>query len=775
MGRVSRAQVETVELDLDRYELRLDGRRVPLERIPMELLILLAKARGALVTREGIVEALWGKNPYLDPDTNINMAVHKIRQALRDDPDRPRFVETIVGKGYRFIAPVRRAGTQDNLAENKSGVVLISSASNPELAASIHAESLNHSSQVVQSSAAGPQLPAGLLTAQQSNAGSDLPATQTPEPKPSPAWLRAGWVVVVAAAAVAAVAIALLPMWRDEPPTVQSFAQITHDDHRKVFQIGDLSLPIVTDGSRLYFTVAAAGGRFEVGEVAAAGGESGILATPVGSPAPLDVLPDRSGLLLASPAGAVDAPVWVQPIPEGSPHRMADILARSAVWSPIGDQIAFSSLNVLYTANRDGANRKALLELPDASGQRIYWPRWSPDGKRLRFSIKDPKTSSNSIWEISADGANLHAVLPGWNGSAGECCGSWMPGGSFFVFVAPQNGRQDLWALPERAGLFGKTRQPVQLTSGPLDYSAPLPAADGKSIFVAGKEDRGELVRYDSGSGTFVPFLSGISASGADFSRDGKWVAYVSYPDQTLWRMQLDGGAPLQLTFPPLQTFLPRWSPDGRQIAFHARVPGHASSIYVVSAQGGTPERLTPDGHNDLDPGWSTDGGSLIFERAPWKDRGSPRDTEIDWLDLKSHRVSLLQDSKGLASPRLSPDGRYVLAMPADSSALMLFDRARRKWSKLAGVYAAYPNWSPDGRYIYFDRVDKPGIDRVRLGDGSIEQIASIAGHDRLWTLDTWTALAPDGSPMLLRDVGLREIYALTLSLHQGPLHWPGR
>lgn len=93
------------ELDLRSYELRRSGRALKLERIPMELLLLLVRERGQLVTREQIVEHIWGKDVFLDADNSINAAIRKIRQALKDDPERPRFIQTVTGKGYRFIAP----------------------------------------------------------------------------------------------------------------------------------------------------------------------------------------------------------------------------------------------------------------------------------------------------------------------------------------------------------------------------------------------------------------------------------------------------------------------------------------------------------------------------------------------------------------------------------------------------------------------------------------------------------------------------------------------
>src|SRR5688572_27638017 len=100
------------ELDVAAYELRRDGRPVRLERQPMDLLIMLVERRGQLVTRGDIVDRLWGKDVFVDVETGVHTAVRKIRQALRDSPEQPVFIEIVSGKGYRFIAPVEVAGEE---------------------------------------------------------------------------------------------------------------------------------------------------------------------------------------------------------------------------------------------------------------------------------------------------------------------------------------------------------------------------------------------------------------------------------------------------------------------------------------------------------------------------------------------------------------------------------------------------------------------------------------------------------------------------------------
>jgi DNA-binding winged helix-turn-helix (wHTH) protein/tetratricopeptide (TPR) repeat protein len=106
MGRSNRS-IGEVEVDLGRYELRRSGRRIGLEKKPMELLIFLLERREQMVSRDDIVKKLWRSDLFIDTEKNINNVVRKLRTALGDNADRPRFLETVVGKGYRFVGPVR--------------------------------------------------------------------------------------------------------------------------------------------------------------------------------------------------------------------------------------------------------------------------------------------------------------------------------------------------------------------------------------------------------------------------------------------------------------------------------------------------------------------------------------------------------------------------------------------------------------------------------------------------------------------------------------------
>ena len=113
---------EDFELDRRAHELRCGGSIVHLERIPFELLNLLVERRGELVTRKEILEQIWGKDVFVDGDNGINTAVHKVRLALKEDPENPRFLRTVPGKGYRFAAEPLAEKALDAAADGGAGL-----------------------------------------------------------------------------------------------------------------------------------------------------------------------------------------------------------------------------------------------------------------------------------------------------------------------------------------------------------------------------------------------------------------------------------------------------------------------------------------------------------------------------------------------------------------------------------------------------------------------------------------------------------------------------
>ena len=363
-------------------------------------------------------------------------------------------------------------------------------------------------------------------------------------------------------------------------PHVQSYTKLTRDGADKigVLSFGSIQTPIVTDGSRLYFMEEQPNAENGISQVSVSGGDTAIIPTPFPNTAIVGVSPSGSDLLYyAWVANELETPLWVMPALGGSPRRIGETTT-DATWSADG-RIVFTRGHDLYVADGDGDHPH---KLADIAGFPV-WPRWSPDGRVLRFTEHDARKDSSFLWEVLADGTQLHPLLPAWSNYGTECCGSWTPDGKHFVFQSTRSGRTDLWVIREKQRWWGKTsKEPVQLTAGPMSLTKPLPSKDGRRRFALGTELRGELVRYDSKSDQFVPDLNAISATAVVFTRDGEWVTYLIYPGGLLFRSRSDGSQRLQLTFVPMEVTAPRWSPHGQQIVFMGRMPGLGWKPYLV-------------------------------------------------------------------------------------------------------------------------------------------------------------------------------------------------
>ena len=560
-------------------------------------------------------------------------------------------------------------------------------------------------------------------------------------------------------AAMAGVAVALGALvpayWWIQPlpePKVANYVQLTHDGLQKSL--------IGTDGSRIYLHLGSgnlgSSSSQGIAEISSSGGEPRrISITPSTDMLPVDLSPDGSQLLVLDGQGAPPkGPLWSIPIVGGSPRRLGDTVGETAAWSPDGKMLVYTNLSDMFLAKSDGTESRRLISVKGD----IKHVTWSPDSSHLRFDTTESAggLGQQLAWGVSPAGTDLHRLFAGWHNPPDECCGKWTADGKYFVFQS----NSQIWAVPRKAGFLHSEPKPVALTSSPMSLSSPLPSKDGKRLFVIGQTYRGELMRYDSKSGQFSPFLGGISAEYVAFSKDGQWVAYVSYRDGSLSRSRLDGSERLQLTYPPLYAVLPRWSPDGKKIIFFefALSPDRPARIYEVSAQGGSPRQLMPNDRSpQLDPNWSPDGSKIVYG-------GESNDatSAIRLLDVASRQVSNLPDSHGVFSPRWSPNGRYISAFSSDSMRLVLFDFQTQKWTELAQGSLGWLNWSKDGQYVYvLDYRGQGAVIRIRVSNHKTEPVVNLKDFVSAGRYGGSLVLAPDDSPLLLRDTGTQDIYAL--------------
>jgi Tol biopolymer transport system component/DNA-binding winged helix-turn-helix (wHTH) protein len=707
-------------LHCGKFELCRKGRRLKLERKPLELLVLLVTKHGQVVTRDEIAGHLWEREVFVDVEHGINTAIRKIRQTLDDSSDLPQFVQTISGSGYRFIAPVK--AVEPEVTEAKSGSLEATGETAnglPEEIAPIVSVQIGHAG-------AGGASSASLGTGRSKRLAMRF--------------------TIGAAVLAAGLGVALWYLHRPlPPPRITEYVKITRDGHEKL--LGG------TDGSRIYFT------QFQpnsLNQVGVAGGE--VVQIPAALPGfflLLDVSPDGSNLLVTSYDSHGNS-LWIVRALGGTSRRIGN--GWSATFSPDGNSIAyFIAPGELWLVQSDGTGRRKLASV---GGSDLHW---SPDGRVIAFD------RDGVLWEISADGSSLHEVLPGWQYRGQECCGRWTPDGKFYVFLTSPSARRGdkIWALDERRGVFRHlSAAPVQLTNGPINWSNPIPGKGMSKIFSNGKTSRGELCRFDPKTKQLQPFLGGVSAQDVSFSKDGQSVAYVSYPDGTLWRANRDGSNPVQLSTPPIHATNPRWSPDGSKILFGDYEEIGADRIYLVSSQGGSPQRQVPDYSGDQDdPGWSADGRKIVFAWTGIEGKEHNLHNLVV-LDLATSRVTPVPGSAGLWSPRWSPDGKYIAAMSFEFQGLKVLDVATQRWSTLpVSKRMDYPAWSSDSKYIYFLRLENGdrGVYRIRATGSKAERVADLKDWHITGLATYWMALDPTDAPLLLRDVGSDDIYALTL------------
>jgi DNA-binding winged helix-turn-helix (wHTH) protein/Tol biopolymer transport system component len=695
-------------LDPGERTLRRDGQPVPLQAKAFDLLQLLVIHHGQLVRKETIFAEVW-KDVVVE-DANLPTQINAVRRALGDglaDSNTDQYIETVKKQGYKFVAPV---------------------------------------------------------TERHASAPRWLPRIA------SRSTIAIGGAILIAIAMGVAVLFFSLPS-RAMPPAAGAYTKL-------VASAGEVQTQsLETDGTRVYFSRSREIGQGPPQLSAVAAHAGGSVETVWDHPRfqMRDISPRRSEALAAGPP-CDDEPwaceLWIVPlVGSGPPRRVGELRVILARWSHDGRQIAFTRGRDVYLARGDGSGVRKLATVAGEPDHMV----WAPDDTVLRFTLHGYTNGveTSELWDVPLDGRDPYPVLPGWNTPAQERGGRWTPDGRYYFFSSARAGRHDIWLLDERRDWFSRLRAlrapqarvPRRVTDGPLSLMTPLPSVDGTRLFAVALARSGELVRYDRVLQTFVPFLGGVPASKVKYSVDGGRIAYVAYPEGTLWTMRSDATEKVQLTFAPFQVDGHAWSPDGETIAVHGRMPGKPWHIYLVSARqpatNGTPRRLTNREAEEGIPSWSEDGRRIAFGDVP-ASFGRATGTEVIHLyDLATGTLSALPGSKRLWTSRWSPDGRWVAALTIDrDQRLMLFDVAKGVWRRTSATHLNDPTWSRDGAYVYYDTESTPHeLRRYHVATDTVEHIADFNGTLPL----SWSGLAPDDSPLVLRDLVGADIYAVDL------------
>jgi DNA-binding winged helix-turn-helix (wHTH) protein/Tol biopolymer transport system component len=718
------------EADLDLGILTRQGTVVKLQEQPFRILALLLESSGEILSRDELRKSIWPDGTYVEFDGSLNTALMKLRAALNDSADNPRFIETVPRKGYRFIAPVE-----------------LCSVDSPGITTAIRIEAEESELQDL-----------GIPAAQRETSS---PGEQAAHRRLGPQWLGALLTLVGVAA------LLTYSLWPRPEPRVLRVQQLTHSG--QVDPWGKL----VTDGSRIFFVVRDVTG-WNLMQTSVEGGAVQRTPTPFDNTRIFDLSPDHSQFLIGQLTHrGEETALWLWPVQGGAPRRLGDVIAQEAVWSPTGNLIAYVHGESIQLSDPQGNHVRELAHFHPAPHALV----WSPDGKRLRFTQTNLLEGTDSMWEMGLEQSTPRRVLPEGQHGPHEGSGTWLGGGNYFAFSSGVDLRASLavdtqaslWIMDENRGLFRRhTGEPVQLTSGPIAFDHPNAANDSNRIFVIGSHNEYQLLRIDPKSSAKTAMLAESGATDMDFSLDGQWVVYAARENGTLWKSRIDGSGKVQLTAGATGAFAPHWSPDQKQILFTGFLIDSQPRLYVVSADGGSPKPVLPSNNKwaSVSGDWRTDGRQIVLDVQEVE---SGREPDIRILDLETNKLTKLLGSDGLIEPRWSADGRYIAALSPKTKQVWLYDCKLNKWSVLAEAnFPSALRWSPGGDALYFQDVDEveESIFRVPMATRETERVLGLGDLLSLGAArGIFTGLSPDGSVYVTVDHGDVDVYAVDLKL----------
>ncbi len=650
------------EVDLEAGELRKRGRKIRLQDQPLQVLALLIRSPGEVVTREQLQRVLWPAETFVEFDQGLNTAVKKVRLALGDSADNPRFIETLPRKGYRFIAPLSPITVPEH-------------------------------------SAPGPTAPAPL--------------------GPGGWWRDRRLWVVSAASFTCAVAIAIWLMNRPPPPMSRPLSefrltQLTRDPGLTAFPA------LSPDGKLVAYSSDRAGpGNMDIWVQQVDGGA----ALRLTSHEAADVLPAFSpdGAKIAFVSTREGGGVYVIPA-IGGEARLLSKNGERPQFSPDGSQVAYQSTpqgsfdeSRIYVVPAEGGPSRRLE--PDFVAAAS--PVWTPDGKHVAFVGVHPKEGFD-VW-VSSLGrkppvrTGVRTVLQTQRlGMAG--LDAWVAEGNYLIFSAPSGDSVNLWRLPVSRRTWQVSGSAERLTLGIRESHGTVARggrlAFGSITFVL----RIASLPIDANRGTVlgdVQYLTDSSgnASGVNISADSRILTFRS--DKTrraeIWAKDLVTGRETALTDAP-KAFksMPRISFDGSKVAFERSEQGRRT-LFLAKTRGGPLERICDN--CGAPAGWFPDGESILTLHTG---QDQPRAT-IHVLNLRTGQQRLLLKHPQLSVwvPSVSWDGRSIVFKVDLDQRRTLIHVAHldgptpppvEEWVPLTEgrAWDDLPHWSPNGNLIYF-------------------------------------------------------------------------
>jgi Tol biopolymer transport system component/DNA-binding winged helix-turn-helix (wHTH) protein len=691
----------TFELDRGKAELRKRGLRIKLQEQPFRILCVLLDHAGEVVSREALCEALWPNHTFVEFERSLNAAVAKLRLALMDSADNPRYVETVARRGYKFIAPVEAivpaegesAGTRPSQGKHGRSWVLASTVAAVLVAAGVMFAVLRESK---------PSTARG-LTRITFDSGLTTDLAVSPDGK-------------LVAYASDRDGSGRLHIWVQQLMPGGQAIQLTRGDDEE--HQPDFS----PDGSKLVFRSERDGGGIYV--IPAIGGNASLIAKEGRDPR-------------FSPDGQWIA-YWV-----------------GALMSP---PFTANAGTVYRVPSNGGAAEPVRCNLREAGT-----PVWSPDGMHLLvFGYKiEPGPSLGSDWWVvpvrggTAEPTGAFASLEKGGFSVrwpdNPRVASWS--GDQLLFSARVGDSVNLWKIDMGGSDWRVTGVPERLTSGTEMDAYPSLTADGRLVFASltnslhvwtlPMETDRETV---TGPVRRITETIGPHQFGS-LSADGKLLTYSSirYGHAQIQIKDLQSGREWPLTNSAATERRPLLSPDGSLVEFFGGEPPGRG--FVAPVRGGAPSEFCSDCASGYDV--SSDNTVVLYRRQH----------TIRAFNLRSRQDTPLLESVnyGFAQSKFSPDSHWVTFEAAHSGRSWLFIAALRnlmtaapesEWIPVAagGDWADKPRWAPDGNSIYF----------ISNRDGYLCLWAQRLAADTKKSMGAPVSIAHfHGSRLSMRNVGL--------------------